>query len=94
MQCATRAWCRGRSGPGGGALEFEGAGRWIGLNTDTVQLTVKILLSHLITLELDSPTNSLRTPYISVLSPSAGAEEAWRSHLAQPLVAQARRRSG
>eukprot|EP00959_Pyramimonas_sp_CCMP1952_P342782 7181254-Pyramimonas_sp.AAC.1 len=36
----------------------------IGLDADTVESTIKILLSHLITREVNSPTNSLRTPYV------------------------------
>eukprot|EP00976_Prorocentrum_cordatum_P095135 1190064-Prorocentrum_minimum.AAC.4 len=36
------------------------------LDTDTVELTVKTLLSHLITREFNSPTNSLRTQYVRV----------------------------
>eukprot|EP00959_Pyramimonas_sp_CCMP1952_P169905 3549611-Pyramimonas_sp.AAC.2 len=35
----------------------------IGLNTDTVELTIKTLLSHLITREVHSPVHSLRMAY-------------------------------
>ena len=38
----------------------------LGFNTDTVELTVKTLLRHLITRECKSPTNSVRTPYVCV----------------------------
>eukprot|EP00976_Prorocentrum_cordatum_P062033 1176557-Prorocentrum_minimum.AAC.5 len=38
----------------------------LGLDTDTVKLTVKTLSGHLITGEFDSPTNSLRSPYVRV----------------------------
>eukprot|EP00959_Pyramimonas_sp_CCMP1952_P001559 32043-Pyramimonas_sp.AAC.1 len=35
----------------------------LGLDTVTVELTVKHLLRHLVTREFNSPANSLRTPY-------------------------------
>eukprot|EP00976_Prorocentrum_cordatum_P071447 1180330-Prorocentrum_minimum.AAC.1 len=38
----------------------------IGLDTATVELTVKTLLSHLITRKFNSPTNSSPTPYARV----------------------------
>eukprot|EP00976_Prorocentrum_cordatum_P094390 1189764-Prorocentrum_minimum.AAC.2 len=38
----------------------------LGLDTDTVELTIKTLLSHLITRTCNLPTNSLRTPYVHV----------------------------
>eukprot|EP00976_Prorocentrum_cordatum_P011637 234452-Prorocentrum_minimum.AAC.1 len=34
----------------------------VGVDTDTVQVTVKTLLSHLVTREFNSSTNSLRAP--------------------------------
>eukprot|EP00959_Pyramimonas_sp_CCMP1952_P374122 7834965-Pyramimonas_sp.AAC.2 len=40
------------------------------LDTGAVELTVKPLSSHLVTRKLNSPTNSLRTPYMSVSGPS------------------------
>eukprot|EP00959_Pyramimonas_sp_CCMP1952_P024201 508009-Pyramimonas_sp.AAC.1 len=39
---------------------------WLCIDTDTVELAVKTLSSHLITRESDSPTESLRTPYVRV----------------------------
>eukprot|EP00959_Pyramimonas_sp_CCMP1952_P450463 9432160-Pyramimonas_sp.AAC.1 len=36
------------------------------LDTDTAEVTVKTLLSHLVTREFNSLTNSLRTPYVRV----------------------------
>eukprot|EP00959_Pyramimonas_sp_CCMP1952_P282922 5914070-Pyramimonas_sp.AAC.1 len=42
-----------------------------GLDADAVELTIKNLLSHLITGEFKSPADSLRTtPYVSVSSPT------------------------
>eukprot|EP00959_Pyramimonas_sp_CCMP1952_P266961 5581593-Pyramimonas_sp.AAC.1 len=39
--------------------------RWqVKLYTDSAELTVKPLLSHLVTGEFNSPTNSLRAPYV------------------------------
>eukprot|EP00976_Prorocentrum_cordatum_P064620 1177561-Prorocentrum_minimum.AAC.1 len=38
----------------------------LGLDTDTVKLTVKTLSSHLITQEFNSPINFSRTPYVCV----------------------------
>eukprot|EP00959_Pyramimonas_sp_CCMP1952_P082683 1727878-Pyramimonas_sp.AAC.1 len=37
-----------------------------GLDTDTVELTVKTLLRRLVTRKFNSPTNSLRAPYFRV----------------------------
>eukprot|EP00959_Pyramimonas_sp_CCMP1952_P139683 2923306-Pyramimonas_sp.AAC.1 len=42
-----------------------------GLDTDTVESTVKTISSHLITGEFDSLTNSLRAPYCRVSSVSS-----------------------
>eukprot|EP00959_Pyramimonas_sp_CCMP1952_P323158 6762217-Pyramimonas_sp.AAC.1 len=42
----------------------------LGLDTDTVELTVTTLLSHLTTGEFNSPANSLRAPSMSELSPT------------------------
>eukprot|EP00959_Pyramimonas_sp_CCMP1952_P054531 1139985-Pyramimonas_sp.AAC.2 len=42
----------------------------VGLDTDTAELTVKTLSSHLITRKTNSPTKSLRTAFVSVSSPS------------------------
>eukprot|EP00959_Pyramimonas_sp_CCMP1952_P088828 1858581-Pyramimonas_sp.AAC.1 len=36
------------------------------LNTDTVKVTVKTLISHLVTRKFNSPVRSLRTPYVRI----------------------------
>eukprot|EP00959_Pyramimonas_sp_CCMP1952_P004634 97135-Pyramimonas_sp.AAC.2 len=41
----------------------------IGLNTDTAQLAIKTLLSRLITVEFNSPANSLQAPYARKYAP-------------------------
>eukprot|EP00976_Prorocentrum_cordatum_P067423 1178741-Prorocentrum_minimum.AAC.9 len=46
---------------GGGAVSSA-----LGLHTDTVEMTVKTLLSNLITRIFDSPTNYLRTSHVRV----------------------------
>eukprot|EP00959_Pyramimonas_sp_CCMP1952_P160457 3356028-Pyramimonas_sp.AAC.1 len=63
---------RGRRGSGGGQEgDMRGSGRVQGarsLDTDTVELTIKTLLSHLITRELNSPP-MFRKHRMSVSSP-------------------------
>eukprot|EP00976_Prorocentrum_cordatum_P085841 1186258-Prorocentrum_minimum.AAC.3 len=50
-----------------------------GLDTDTAKLTVKTLLSHLVTREFNHPANFLRTPYVRVEPcPSVGLHMAMK----------------
>eukprot|EP00959_Pyramimonas_sp_CCMP1952_P457373 9474837-Pyramimonas_sp.AAC.1 len=68
MRCTTSSQSRYAPPPYTGGLVALGGGL-TRADTDTVELTVKTLLRHLITRKFDSPTNSLRAPHMSVPSP-------------------------
>eukprot|EP00976_Prorocentrum_cordatum_P087094 1186767-Prorocentrum_minimum.AAC.5 len=83
-----------------------GSGVWddyftLGLDTDTAQLTVKTLSSHLITGEFNSPPNSLQAPYVRAepyFTPCtrlAGyRRRGWRAGVLRPALADTGRATG
>eukprot|EP00959_Pyramimonas_sp_CCMP1952_P321253 6722639-Pyramimonas_sp.AAC.1 len=80
-----------RSGTAEPLVRVDACGRprtGLGLDTNTVELTIQTLLSHLITGEFNSPADSLQTLYVRVEpytwrpgtpSSSTLGDEGWRS---------------